>query len=66
VPNRHGGDPYANKTTQELNAIFMAELAKRGYMLVEIPPEPQEATDIANPPIDEGRLLHRRWASKAR
>ena len=41
-------DPYAGKTTQELNAMFMAELAKRGLMLVDIPEEPQEPVGIAN------------------
>ena len=35
-------DPYAGKSTQELNALFMEELAKRGLMLVDIPDEPQE------------------------
>jgi hypothetical protein len=34
----------------ELNAIFMAELAKRGYMLVEIPKEPQEPPAGIAPP----------------
>jgi hypothetical protein len=40
--NQRPTDPYAGKSTQELNALFMAELAKRGLMLVDIPDESTE------------------------
>ena len=49
-PNQKPNDPYAGKTTAELNALFMAELAKRGLMLVDIPePEEEPPAGIAPP-----------------
>jgi hypothetical protein len=42
-------DPYAGKSVQELNALFLEALAERGLMLVPIPEEPEPPKGIAPP-----------------